>query len=78
MSRHHLERLFFPAPVLQHLAGSLDEVPLHAGAGKPLGVGSGADEVHHVTELVEERLHLAAKTRTYLLIRTEEFPEVVN
>ena len=66
MSRHHFEGLLFPAPVLQHLARGLDEVPLDTGAGEPLGVSPGADEVHHVTEFVEEGLHLAANGVTTL------------
>ena len=54
MSRHPLERLRVPAPVLQHLAGGLQKVPLHGVAGKLGGLGPCADDVHGVPELVEE------------------------
>ena len=58
VSGHHFERLFFPTPIFKHLTWSLEEVSFDVVTGKSADASSGADKVHHVTELVEEGHHL--------------------
>lgn len=43
-----------PGPVFADLAGELDEVPGHAGAGVGFELGVAEHDVHHVAEFVEE------------------------
>ena len=45
-----------PGPLLEHLRGRLDEVPLGGDAGEPHPLAGAAEHVvHEVAELVEQR-----------------------
>ena len=53
-----LENRLVPDPVLQHLAGQLNEVALEAYTIQPVIVRARANAMHEVAELVEERLDI--------------------
>lgn len=59
--RHDDQWLLLPNPIFQHLRRRFKEVSLHTHDGEQGKVDSGAQVMHHVTKLVEERLHLEKK-----------------
>mmetsp|Transcript_45296 Transcript_45296/g.145192 ORF Transcript_45296/g.145192 Transcript_45296/m.145192 type:complete len:348 (+) Transcript_45296:132-1175(+) len=68
VSRHAVQCRGLPNPILEHLGGCLDEVPLHTGAGEHRKLGLRAELVHDVAKLVEERLDVAVGQQTWLAL----------
>ena len=59
--REQVQRLALPAPVLHDLAGQLDEIPRHVGAGQRADFHAAQQVVQQVAELVEDGLHFAMR-----------------
>lgn len=54
MAREFSEDYLFPDEVLKHLRGSLNEISLNVGSSKLDVLGTSADHVHDMPELMEE------------------------
>mmetsp|Transcript_54003 Transcript_54003/g.97243 ORF Transcript_54003/g.97243 Transcript_54003/m.97243 type:complete len:212 (+) Transcript_54003:286-921(+) len=63
--RHSLQCSGFPDPVLQHLRRGFYKVPLHTRACEHRQFGLRAQLVHHVPELVEERLDVPVRHQSW-------------